>query len=102
MLERKRTRGPLGGVVTLLMNCVSVHAVGGSATSAEPSKDMRAKIADLHQQMATCLRSDQSIETCRFDMMKACQQLTVDQSCVVMGMGAPHRRMKGPPAGAPE
>jgi hypothetical protein len=37
----------------------------------EPTKEMREKMAAVHEQMAKCLRSDKSVEDCHHEMMKA-------------------------------
>jgi hypothetical protein len=52
----------------------------------EPSKEMRAKMASLHERMAACLRSDKSFVECRSEMMKSCQELLGEHGCPMMGM----------------
>lgn len=51
-----------------------------------PSKEMREKMATLHEQMAACLRSDKPFAECRAEMMKNCQSTMGTQSCPMMGM----------------
>ena len=70
-----------------------------SAQSA-PSKEMREKMATLHEQMATCLRSDKSIAECHTDMMKSCQDVVGKDGCLMMGKGwgAHHHMMQAAPA----
>jgi hypothetical protein len=57
-----------------------------AATQAAPSKEIREKMATLHEQMAACLRSDKSLAECRTQMMKGCRDLG-SQTCPMMGMG---------------
>ena len=57
-----------------------------SASPAAPSKETREKMAQLHEQMAACLRSDKSIDACRSEMMKNCHDLG-EQGCPMMGHG---------------
>jgi hypothetical protein len=50
----------------------------------EPSKDQRNKMATAHEQMATCLRSDKSMEECHEEMRKSCKEMG-DQCPMMMG-----------------
>lgn len=54
---------------------------------AEPSKEMRAKMAAMHEQMAACLRSDKSFATCRNEARQYCQANMGREGCMGMGMG---------------
>lgn len=56
----------------------------GSAQSTMPSKAMREKMAAMHEQMASCLRSDKSMSECRSEMMKRCRSM-MGESCPMMG-----------------
>ena len=102
MATRNQIQGPLWVVVAAVM--LSGFAVGANAPAGppEPSKEMRAKMATLHEQMATCLRSDKPVKDCRAEMMKSCQQLGNDQSCPMMGMGAHRRMMRAPASDVPK
>lgn len=57
-----------------------------------PSKEMREKMATLHEQMATCLRSDEAVDACHEEMMKACHATMGTDGCPMMKMH--HRPMK--------
>jgi hypothetical protein len=73
-------------------------APAASASQAAPSKEVREKMAALHEQMATCLRSDKSVAECRTELMKGCRE---SQTCPMMGMGGGMRRghmTQAPPA----
>ena len=41
-----------------------------SDTRPPPSKEMREKMAEAHEKIAACLRSDRPIEECHAEMMK--------------------------------
>lgn len=51
-----------------------------------PSKEMREKMATLHEQMAACLRSDKVLSDCHAQMMKECSELMGQNDCPMMGM----------------
>ena len=66
---------------TLLSGLVASVLLTGIALGAdppvsrlEPSKEMRQKMATLHEQMAACLRSDKALADCRTEIMKGCQE----------------------------
>lgn len=63
------------------------------AREAEPSKEMREKMASAHDAMAACLRSDKSLADCRNEMQTKCKQLHGEQGCPMMEMGM-HQRMQ--------
>jgi hypothetical protein len=63
----------------------------------EVSKETRDKMAALHEQMASCLRSDKSLAACRSQMVKDCQEQLGTLECALSGMGRqvdPRRRMQ--------
>lgn len=70
-------------------------AAAGAAFSAEPptssasapSRQMREQMAAVHEQMASCLRSDKPIAECRTAMRQKCQEMMGQQGCQAMGMG---------------
>ena len=66
-----------------------------SATMPAPSKEMREKMASVHEQMASCLRSDKPVGDCRAQMMKQCGEMMGQKDCSMMGM---HEGMMGPHA----
>ena len=92
-------------------------AWAGAAHAAEPKKappaptaEQRQKMADIHQKMAECLRSDRPIAECRSEMATACHDTLGAEACPMMGkgrggmgpgmMGGPMGpgMMQGPPA----
>ncbi len=73
---------------------------------AAPSREMREKMAEVHDKMAACLRSDKPIAVCHREMMQNCRAALGVRRCRMMqrrgmgmGMGmGPGRRMMSPPA----
>jgi hypothetical protein len=100
-----RTKTPQFGIRILIVSILAI--VGASATLAAnspappsaPSKEMREKMATLHEQMAACLRSDKSTTQCRTEMMTNCQDVMGKDGCP-MGMGSRmhHHMMQPAPA----
>ena len=75
-----KTRVARGAFIQLAV--ASLAFVGGagavpagemSGGHAVPTKEMREKMATLHEQMATCLRSATAIDECQKEMMKNCE-----------------------------
>jgi hypothetical protein len=54
---------------------------------AAPSKEMREKLATVHERTAACLRSDKSFSECRSEMMKSCREILGGQGCPSLGRG---------------
>ena len=71
------------------------HSVNHMAATPEMKKDM----ADMHQKMADCLRTEKSMQECHGEMMKDCQGAKAAGHCSMMdGMmtkgGMKHGKMK--------
>lgn len=79
---------------------LAVAADAPQAASA-PSKEMRDKMAQMHEQMASCLRSEKSIGECRQEMMQSCQKMMDGKGCSMMGMGTMHHGTHGHTGSAP-
>jgi hypothetical protein len=77
---------------------VSVAAADDPAPAFMPSKEMRAQMATIHEQMAACLRSDKAFADCRSDMMKSCHQLMGGQGCPMMRDGMHHQMKQTSPS----
>jgi hypothetical protein len=86
----------------MLISAIALAADNAPVGPPEPSKEMRAKMATIHEQMAACLRSDKSFSDCRSEMMKGCQQLMGERGCPMMGMGRHDQMMKGASSSAPK
>ncbi len=81
---------------TPLVVVAIIAASVGSATWAAPktwpklTPEQRQKMAEAHEKMAACLKSDKPIEQCREEMMKACQDNLGKDGCPMMGMHHEH------------
>ncbi len=74
-----------------VMGAASIAATQSPPASTAVTKETREKMAVLHEQMATCLRSDKPLADCRAEMRKSCKESLGDQGCPMMGMGmGPH------------
>ena len=103
MRTRRMAKSIFWGVIaSVVMACVAVAADDAAATSPEPSNEMRAKMAAVHEQMAACLRSDRPFSDCRRELMKGCQQLMGEQGCFMMRMGMRNQMMKERSSAAPK
>jgi hypothetical protein len=83
-----RRAGNVIASVLLIMGASAAFAVDPPAADhGTPSKEMREKMASLHEQMAACLRSDKPIADCRSQMMKSCEDMMGEKGCPMMGHG---------------
>ena len=111
----RRTAGAIAGALLLALSNAPFAADAPTAPTA-PTREMRERMATLHEQMAACLRSSKSIQECRAEMMKHCQDMMGNQSCTrmmgtggtmgmgggMMGMGqGMHGRMRSNPPSSP-
>ena len=71
--------------VTLISSGIVSGADAQQSGPADPSPASRQKMADVHQKMSICLRSDKPIAECRADMLKNCQDLMGKDGCPMMG-----------------
>ena len=53
--------------------------------------EQRQKMADAHDKMAACLRSDKPLGDCREEMMKACKEGMGKDGCPMMGQRGMHQ-----------
>lgn len=74
---------------TVLLGAGAATALSAEppATSSPPSKEMRERMASIHEKMAACLRSDKEFSECRQQMQQDCSQVMGGQGCPMMGMG---------------
>ena len=89
-------------IASMLISAMGMAADNAPVRPPEPSKEMRVKMATIHEQMAACLRSDKSFSDCRSEMMKGCHQLMGERGCPMMGMGMHDHVMKGASSSAPK
>ncbi len=66
----------------------------------QPSPQERQQMAQLHERMAACLRSNRPFDDCRNELWHGCQQPNMGRACPMMGPGW-HHRMMGPPPPPP-
>jgi hypothetical protein len=58
--------------------------------------EQRQSMANVHEKMAACLRSDKAIEDCHKDMMQSCQDMMGKTGCPMMDQkGKMHDMNKG-------
>ncbi len=69
----------------------------GSMAMTEPSKEDRAKMATMHEEMASCLKSDKKFSECHEHMMKTCPMMKDGKKCPMM-MHHGHDMKKGAPS----
>lgn len=88
LLERS-ARLLVSAVASSLFVFAASSALADNASSHQmtPSKEMREKMAAMHEKMAACLRSDKPFAECRQEMMKSCQTMMGGKGCSMMGMG---------------
>lgn len=89
-MNTSRTSSRWAGLAVAAM----MIAGAGSASAAEeppaaqtPSKEMREKMAVVHEKMSACLRSEKPFADCRSEMQQNCQTMMGQQGCPMMGMG---------------
>ena len=77
-------------VLIQLMIGIMLVAGSGIAAGAEepaaPTRDMREKMAAMHEKMAVCLRSDKTFAECSDAMRQECRSTMGERHCM-MGMG---------------
>ena len=58
----------------------------GPASQSHPtvSKEQRERMANIHEQMAACLRSDKPVAECHKEAMKSCQEAMGKEGCSMM------------------
>lgn len=102
---RNPTRRAVTSMMGVLLIALSSTAFTGNAPTTPlkraplpyefaPTKEMREKMALLHEQMAACLRSSKSISECRAEMQKNCHDMMGDQGCTMMMMGTGGGKMR--------
>lgn len=84
MITRKTLGRNLVASMVLLAGGAAFAADVPPANHATPSKEMREKMATLHERMAACLRSDKPIADCRSEMKKSCGEIMGKEGCPMM------------------
>ncbi len=60
-----------GLIALLAVSTLAFAAEAVAPAKAAVTKEMRAKMAGVHERMAACLRSDKSMEDCHHEMMQS-------------------------------
>ena len=95
------TSATLGAALLYASLAWSVPPPAGATA---PSREVREKMAVMHDQMAACLRSDKPIAQCHREMMAHCRAELGARHCRMMqrrGMGAGRRMQPSPPPPPP-
>jgi hypothetical protein len=78
--------GLLLGMVAMLGSSALAEDKGTTPTKGpQMTAEQRSKMADLHEKMAACLRSNRPISDCHNEMMKGCQETMGASGCPMMG-----------------
>jgi len=88
-MSTRRTAGTLIHILlsmSLVVATTAALAADAPPAPAAPSKEMREKMASLHEKIAACLRSTKSFDECREEMRSGCQQMMGGQGCQMMEM----------------
>lgn len=101
MITRQTLLRTLVASMVFLAGSAAFAADVPPANQAAPSKEMREKMAILHEQMAACLRSEKPIADCRSEMKKSCGEIMAKEGCPMME-GMHHGMMKNPSSVPPE
>ena len=70
----------------LALGAETAGKAGDAKAHPQMTTEQRQKMADLHEKMAVCLRSDRPLSDCRKDMMKGCKDTLGAEGCP-MGKG---------------
>jgi len=85
-MGRNLLRALAGGFMVAAATMVAAaDAQQGGPPELSPAS--RQKLADVHDRMAACLRSDKPIAQCRSEMLKNCQEMMGKEGCPMMGPG---------------
>jgi hypothetical protein len=82
-------------IMLVILSCNTSFGAGKNKTKNKTilvSLEQRQSMASNHDKMASCLRSDKSVEICHNEMMKSCQEMMGKNSC--SGMEEMHGTMK--------
>lgn len=89
-LSMTRATTVVCGIALLSVAGVSLAAEPEHMDRPPPSKEMRAKMASAHEQLAACLRSDRPMAECHEEMMKQHEMMHQGHDeHEGMGMGEP-------------
>ena len=84
-------------LIALLLATSSLYAAPKQSTKMmpmEPTPEQRVNMATVHENMAACLKSDKTIETCHSEMKSSCKSMMGDDGCKMMKYDKMMKRKK--------
>ena len=69
--------------ITFIMT-VLFSLSGSFAAEAKMTKEKREKMAETHEKMATCLKSDKKMSECHKEMRSQCKSMMGEKGCPMM------------------
>lgn len=74
------------GIMSIFVFGVETFAkANGSKTNMEITTEQRQKMADVHDKMAVCMRTERPMSDCQQEMMNSCQSTMGKDGCGMMG-----------------
>jgi len=77
-------------VLAIAAFALSAGAADSGASDAIPTREVRNRMAVLHDKAAACLRSDRPLAECRSEMMEGCRSIGA-YGCPMMDMKMEHQ-----------
>ena len=71
----------------LLLTTTSLYAASNQSTKMMPMEmtpEQRVNMATVHENMAACLKSDKTLQTCHSEMKESCKSMMGDEGCKMM------------------
>ncbi len=81
----KRIALLIGLIATLGGPALAEEKGAAPAKAPQMTAEQLSKMAEAHQQMAACLRSDRPLSECHEEMMKSCHETMGTSNCPMMG-----------------
>ena len=75
-------------VMLIILSCNTSFGAGKNKIKNKTilvTLEQRQSMASIHEKMASCLRSDKSVEICHKEMMESCQEMMGKNSCLIVG-----------------
>ena len=89
-IDHWKKRVILGAAAAFACMPLLANAADSKAGMPAPSKEQREKMALVHEKMATCLRSERTMEDCHHEMQSSCSEVMGKKHCQMM-----EHKMKG-------
>lgn len=85
-------------LLTAGMVWAATDTAAAPATKTAPTKEQREQMAQAHEKMASCLRSDKGVGDCRTEMMQTCRTVNYQGCGMMMGSGMHHKGTQASPS----